>query len=45
MQERIEDDYNDIFIMNEEDTQEFVGPSKKHVLYIEQLLEKYPEAD
>jgi uncharacterized protein (UPF0332 family) len=38
MQERIEDDYNDVIIIDEAEVREYVEPAKAYVTYIEQLI-------
>jgi len=38
MQERIEDDYNDFLIPDEDEVKEFVDPAKKYIAYIYQML-------
>ena len=45
MQERIEDDYTDEIIEDEEDTRSFIEPARQYVAYIEMLLEKIFEED
>jgi uncharacterized protein (UPF0332 family) len=43
MQERIEDDYNDLLKIEEVEVMEFVGPAKEYVLYVEGLIRKWEE--
>ncbi len=38
MQERIEDDYNDFMIVDEDEAAEFVTPAKEYLSYIENLI-------
>ncbi len=38
MQERIEDDYNDFMIVDEDEAAEFVAPAKEYLSYIENLI-------
>ena len=40
MQERIEEDYTDVIMEDEETTRSFIEPARKYVLYIEMLIEK-----
>ena len=40
MQERIEEDYTDVIMEDEENTRSFIEPARKYVLYIEMLIEK-----
>ncbi len=41
MQERIDDDYSDFMIVNEDEVLEYVEPAKEYVAYIEKLIEEY----
>ncbi len=41
LHERIEDDYSDALIMDEEEVLEFIEPAKEYVNYIEKLVENY----
>ena len=41
MKERIEDDYNDFMISNQDEVTEFINPAKEYVDYVSQLIEKY----
>lgn len=45
MQERIEDDYNDFMIVDEEELKEFIGPAKEYILYVEGLVALYLESN
>ncbi len=38
MEERIEDDYSDFMILDENDVIEFIEPAKEYVAYIEKLI-------
>ncbi len=38
MKERIEDDYSDFMILDENDVIEFIEPAKEYVAYIEKLI-------
>ncbi|MBS1566622.1 MAG: HEPN domain-containing protein, partial [Bacteroidetes bacterium] len=38
MQERIEDDYNDFIIPDENEVKEFIEPAKQYVTYVKALL-------
>lgn len=38
MEERIEDDYSDFMISEENDVIEFIDPAKEYVAYIEKLI-------
>jgi len=40
MQERIEEDYTDVIMEDEENTRSFIEPARKYVLYLEMLIEK-----
>ena len=41
MQERIDDDYSDFMIIDENEVIEYIEPAKEYVAYIEQLIEEY----
>ena len=41
MQERIDDDYSDFMIVNEQEVLEYIEPAKEYVAYIEKLIEEY----
>jgi uncharacterized protein (UPF0332 family) len=41
MQERIEEDYSDLIIEDEESTRLLIEPSKKYISYVEGLINKY----
>jgi len=41
MQERIDDEYSDFMIVNEDEVLEYVEPAKEYVAYIEKLIEEY----
>lgn len=41
LQERMQDDYNDFLIIEEEEVVEFIDPAKKYIAYIENLIEEY----
>lgn len=38
MQQRIEDDYSDVLLEDEQTTKEFIAPAKEYILYIEKLV-------
>ena len=40
MQERIEEDYTDVIVEDEENTWSFIEPARQYVAYIEMLIEK-----
>jgi uncharacterized protein (UPF0332 family) len=42
MQERIEDDYSDNIIEDEQTTKEFIEPAKQFITYIETLINYSP---
>jgi uncharacterized protein (UPF0332 family) len=41
MEERIEDDYNDLMIVDESEVAGFIEPTKEYVEYITKLIETY----
>jgi uncharacterized protein (UPF0332 family) len=41
MQERLEDDYNDFIVVDENEVSAFIGPAKEYVAYIESLINNY----
>ena len=41
MQERIDDDYSDFMILEEDDIIKYIEPAKAYVLYIENLIDLY----
>ena len=43
MQERIEDDYNDLLKIEEVEVMEFVEPAKEYVFYVEGLIRNWEE--
>ncbi len=40
MQERIEDDYSDAMIINKEEVEEFIGPARNYMAYVDMLITK-----
>jgi uncharacterized protein (UPF0332 family) len=44
MQERIEDDYNDLLKIEEAEVMEFVEPAKEYVFYVEGLIRNWEES-
>jgi hypothetical protein len=38
MQERIEDDYNDVIFLDEVEVKEYIEPAIAYITYIEQLI-------
>jgi len=45
MQERIDDDYSDFMIINEEEVIEYIQPAQEYLAYIEKLIGDYFEQD
>jgi uncharacterized protein (UPF0332 family) len=43
MQERVEDDYNDLLKIDEAEIWEFVEPAKKYVFYVEDLIRNWEQ--
>jgi uncharacterized protein (UPF0332 family) len=43
MQERIDEDYGDFLVMDDEAVKEFIDPARKYIAYIEQLINRYNE--
>lgn len=41
LQERIEEDYSDNIIEDEETTREFIEPARQYIAYVEMLVENY----
>jgi len=41
MQERIDDEYSDFMIINEEEALEYFEPAKEYVDYVEKLIQQY----
>ncbi len=41
LQERIEDDYSDVSILNEDEVILFIQPAKEYVKYIEELIKSF----
>jgi uncharacterized protein (UPF0332 family) len=41
MKERIQDDYNDFLILDENEAKEFIAPAKEYIEYVSKLIDDY----
>ena len=45
MEERLEDDYNDLMIVNESEVIGFIEPARQYIEYITRLIETYFDSE
>ncbi len=44
MKERMDDDYNDFLIIDEDEAKDFIEPSKQYIEYVSKLIDTYFDA-